>query len=328
LARLLATLVRPGNVFESFPHQRAHACIALGSQPPRRTPGLFVDREVYRLHVSKLSLFLCKSIFTAPAVRSAEAVKIGWSAARHGCKYVKSPMFRFDNQRVLIVGGSSGIGLAAAAGFAKAGASVTIAARNLERLANAATTLGHGVQTARLDVMDDKAVEKFFEMGEPWRHVVVSGSSVKLGPVRKLPLFDAYSAMNSKFWGAYRIARVARIEPEGSLTFVSGLLSRKPSPDAVLQGAINAALEALAQGLALELAPVRVNTVSPGIIVTPLWDAIPEDKRRAMFEASAAQLPVQRVGQPEDVANAILYLAATPFASGSTVFVDGGGAIA
>jgi NAD(P)-dependent dehydrogenase (short-subunit alcohol dehydrogenase family) len=95
-----------------------------------------------------------------------------------------------------------------------------------------------------------------------------------------------------------------------------------------LQGAINAGLEALAQGLALELSPVRVNTVSPGMIVTPLWDGIPEDKRRAMFEATAAQLPAKRVGQPEDVANAILYLAATSFASGTTVFVDGGGAIA
>ncbi len=237
-------------------------------------------------------------------------------------------MFRFDNQRVLIVGGSSGIGLAAAAGFAKAGASVTIAARNLERLQKAAAQLGHRVQTAQLDVMDEKAVEKFFGSGEPWRHVVVSGSSVKIGPVRKLPLFDAYAAMNSKFWGAYRVARLAQIETEGSLTLVSGVLSRRPSADAVLQGAINAALEVLAQGLALELAPVRVNTVSPGMIVTPLWDGIPENKRHAMFEATAADLPVKRVGQPEDVANAILYLAATPFASGSTVFVDGGGAIA
>lgn len=237
-------------------------------------------------------------------------------------------MFRFDNQRVLIVGGSSGIGFAAAAGFAEAGASVTIAARNLERLKQAAAKLGRGVQAAQLDVTDDKAVEQFFEREAPWRHVVVSGSSVRFGPARKLPLFDAYAAMNSKFWGAYRVARVARIESEGSLTLVSGVLSRRPSPDAVLQGAINAGLEVLAQGLALELSPVRVNTVSPGMIVTPLWDGIPEDKRRAMFEATAAQLPTKRVGQPEDVANAILYLAATPFASGSTVFVDGGGSIA
>ena len=155
-------------------------------------------------------------------------------------------------------------------------------------------------------------MEKFFETGASWRHVVISGSSVKFGPARKLPLFDAYAAMNSKFWGAYRVARVARIEPEGSLTLVSGALSRRPSPDAVLQGAINAGLEVLAQGLALELSPVRVNTVCPGTIVTPLWDSMPEDKRRAMFEATAAQLPAKRVGQPEDVANAILYLAATP----------------
>ena len=140
-------------------------------------------------------------------------------------------MFRFDNQRVLIVGGSSGIGFAAAAGFAEAGASVTIAARNLERLKQAAAKLGRGVQAAQLDVTDDKAVEQFFEREAPWRHVVVSGSSVRFGPARKLPLFDAYAAMNSKFWGAYRVARVARIESEGSLTLVSGVLSRRPSPD-------------------------------------------------------------------------------------------------
>jgi NAD(P)-dependent dehydrogenase (short-subunit alcohol dehydrogenase family) len=190
-------------------------------------------------------------------------------------------MFRFDNQRVLIVGGSSGIGYAAAAGFAEAGASVTIAARNLERLKQAASKLGRGVQAVQLDVMDEKAIEQFFEREALWRHVVVSGSSVRFGPVRTLPLSDAYAAMNSKFWGAYRVARLARIEPEGSLTLVSGVLSRRPSPEAVLQGAINAGLEALAQGLALELSPVRVNTVSPGMIVTPLWDGIPEDKRRA-----------------------------------------------
>ena len=184
------------------------------------------------------------------------------------------------------------------------------------------------MQAAQLDVTDEKAVEQFFEREGSWRHVVVSGSSVKFGPARKLPLSDAYAAMNSKFWGAYRVARVARIEPEGSLTLVSGVLSRRPSPDAVLQGAINAGLEVLAQGLALELSPVRVNTVSPGMIVTPLWDGIPEDKRRAMFEATATHLPTKRMGQAEDVANAILYLAATPFTSGSTVLVNGGGAIA
>ena len=96
----------------------------------------------------------------------------------------------------------------------------------------------------------------------------------------------------------------------------------------MLQGAINAALEALARGLALERAPVRVNAVSPGLIETPLWAALPEDKRAAMFAGAAEKLPARRVGRPEDIANAILFLASTPFATGSTVRVDGGGAIA
>jgi NAD(P)-dependent dehydrogenase (short-subunit alcohol dehydrogenase family) len=91
--------------------------------------------------------------------------------------------------------------------------------------------------------------------------------------------------------------------------------------------AINAALEALARGLALELAPVRVNAVSPGLIDTPLWAGMADDKREAMFAGAAQRLPARRVGQPEDIANAVLFLATTPFATGSTVRVDGGGAI-
>ena len=109
---------------------------------------------------------------------------------------------------------------------------------------------------------------------------------------------------------------------------MSGFLSVRPSGGAVLQGAINAALEALARGLALELAPVRVNAVSPGLIETPLWSGLPEDKRVAMFKGAAERLPARRVGQPEDIARAVLFLATTPFATGSTVRVDGGGAIA
>jgi NAD(P)-dependent dehydrogenase (short-subunit alcohol dehydrogenase family) len=145
--------------------------------------------------------------------------------------------------------------------------------------------------------------------------------------VRTLGLADADAAMESKFWGAYRVARAAKIKQGGSLTFISGFLSVRPSAGAVLQGAINAALEALARGLALELAPIRVNAVSPGLIETPLWSGMAEVQRKTMFADVAAQLPARRVGQPEDVANAVLFLATTPFATGSTVRVDGGGAI-
>lgn len=237
-------------------------------------------------------------------------------------------MNNFDSKNVLIVGGSSGIGAAAARAFAALGADVTIASRSQSKLDAVAADIGSGVRTAILDTTDDAAVERFFAEAGPFDHVVVSAAQTPGGPVRQLALSDAYTAMNSKFWGAYRVARAARIVEGGSLTLVSGFLSVRPSKSSVLQGAINAALEALARGLALELSPVRVNTVSPGLIATPLWSKLSEDARQSMFDGAAARLPARRVGQAEDVANAIVYLAGTPFATGSTVLVDGGGAIA
>jgi NAD(P)-dependent dehydrogenase (short-subunit alcohol dehydrogenase family) len=232
------------------------------------------------------------------------------------------------NQRILIIGGSSGIGLATAVGAIAAGATVTIASRNQEKLDAAAATLGDVARTALLDTGDNALVEKFFQQEEPWDHIVISAAQTKGGPVRSLSLGDAEAAMESKFWGAYRVARAARLKEGGSLTFVSGFLSERPSATAVLQGAINAALESLARGLALELAPVRVNAISPGVIATPLWNYLPEEKRNAIFEGAASKLPVRRVGQPQDIANAALFLMTTPFATGSTVRVDGGGVIA
>jgi NAD(P)-dependent dehydrogenase (short-subunit alcohol dehydrogenase family) len=237
-------------------------------------------------------------------------------------------MNTLKGQRVLVVGGSSGIGFETAAAAGSAGASVTIAARSEIKLKAAAAKLGGSVETEVLNTNDNVAIERFFAPDEPWDHIVISASETKSGPVRGLDLGDAKAAMESKFWGAYRIARVARIRDNGSLTLVSGFLSERPSASAVLQGAINAALEALARGLALELAPVRVNAVSPGLIETPLWNDLPEDKRKAMFESAAARLPARRVGQPADIANAVLFLLTTPFATGSTVRVDGGGVIA
>ena len=235
---------------------------------------------------------------------------------------------KLKNARVLVLGGSSGIGLATAAAAADAGASVTIASRSRSKLDAALAQLGGNARAVVLDTGDEAAVERFFADEALWDHIVISAAQTPSGPVRVLGLANAKSAMESKFWGAYRVARAAKIAEGGSLTFVSGFLSVRPSASSVLQGAINAALEALARGLALELAPVRVNAVSPGLIETPLWAGMAEDKRSAMFAGAAQRLPARRIGQPEDIANAILFLATTPFATGSTVRVDGGGAIA
>jgi len=231
-----------------------------------------------------------------------------------------------EGKRVLVVGGSSGIGRAVAEQALAEGAQVTIASRSSGKLETAAAELGEGVETAVLDIRDFGAVEAFCAE-RSWDHVAVSAAETPTGPVRLLPMEDARQAMESKFWGAYHVARAARIVERGSLTLVSGAWSVRPSASAVLQGAINAAIEGLARGLALEFSPTRVNTVSPGLIDTPIWSHLDEAARSAVFEAAAASLPAKTVGLPSDVANAVLFLMKTPYASGTTVRVDGGGSI-
>ncbi|MFG1343911.1 SDR family oxidoreductase [Xanthobacter autotrophicus DSM 431] len=230
------------------------------------------------------------------------------------------------NQRVLVVGAAGGIGAATATAFATAGARVFAAGRPGTKLEAAAAATG--ARTAALDILDAPAVEAFFAGTEPFDHVVIAAAATKSGPVARLSLEEARASMESKFWGAYRIARAAKVADGGSITFVSGFLSHRPSASSVLQGAINAALEALGRGLALERAPVRVNTVSPGLVDTPLWAGMEAADRAAMFARTAERLPARRVGAPEDIAQAIVFVATNPFVTGTTVTVDGGGSIA
>lgn len=229
------------------------------------------------------------------------------------------------SKRVLVVGASGGIGRATAAMFAQAGAHVVAAGRPGPKLDEAATAAGG--EAAGMDFLDAAGVETFFAARAPFDHVVVAAAATKSGSVSGLPLEAARASMDGKFWGAYHVARAAKVVDGGSITFVSGFLSHRPSAGAVLQGAINAALEALARGLALERAPIRVNAVSPGLIDTPLWAGMPEADRAAMFARAAERLPARRVGRPEDIAQAIVFVATNPFVTGTTVTVDGGGTI-
>jgi len=232
------------------------------------------------------------------------------------------------DQRTLVLGGSSGIGLATAQAAALGGARVTIASRSEVRLRQALTHLPSGVEMAALDLRDNVAIETFFDRSDAWDHVVISGAETPIGSVRDLSLQDAYAAMDSKFWGAYRVCRAARISKGGSITLVSGFLAARPRPGTGAQCAINAALEALGRALALEFAPVRVNTVSPGLIATPLWDDMSVEDREAMYARAASRLPVGRVGTSKDVADFILHVASNGFATGSTFYLEGGALVA
>ena len=228
-------------------------------------------------------------------------------------------------KKVVVVGGSSGIGLSTAELAKAEGADVVIASRNAEKLNAAATKLG--AKAIPTDVTSDDSVAALFRTCGLVDHVVVTAAQLKTGPFKSVAMDDVRATMESKFWGAWRVARAAEIRAGGSLTLVSGFLSIRPRPAAAIIGAANGALESLARSLALELAPVRVNCVSPGIIDTPIRAGMPEAARREMLAKAAAALPVGRVGVGEDIARQILTFMTVGFASGSIVYLDGGGLV-
>lgn len=225
-------------------------------------------------------------------------------------------------KKVVVIGGSSGIGLATAELAKNEGAEVVIASRNAERLKGAADKLGAmGIVT---DVTSDESVAGLFRSCGPVDHVVVTAAQLRTGPFKTVAMDDVRATMESKFWGAWRVARSAEIRSGGSLTLVTGYLSVRPRPGAAIVGAVNGALESLTRGLALELAPVRVNAVSPGTIDTPIRASMPEAARRDMLAKTAAALPVGRVGLGDDIARQILAFMTIGFATGSIVYIDGG----
>ncbi|EHQ8971376.1 SDR family oxidoreductase [Escherichia coli] len=233
-----------------------------------------------------------------------------------------------NGKSILVLGGSSGIGFGVALAAQALGARIIIASRSREKIDAALARLGGVAVGVSLDTGNAAALEQFFAEHDPFDHVFCSAAQTKVAAVRELPLEDAYASFDSKFWGAYRLVRSARIVDGGSLTLTSGFLSVRPRKGTAIQSAINAGLEGLTRGLALEFAPVRVNCVAPGLIMTEMYDKLDGDQRKAMFEGAVELLPVGLVGSPEHVATQVIAFMTNPYITGTTVYVDGGGAIA
>jgi len=233
-------------------------------------------------------------------------------------------MASLSGKKILVFGGSSGMGESVAKLAAKAGGKVTIASRSAEKLAASAKLIGHGVATATVDATSDDSVKKFFADGTVWDHVCVSVGAGGRGPVRELDTKAALAAMDGKFWAAFRVAKYANIAKTGSLTFVSGGLSQRPAAGASIIAAVNGALEKMSVGLALELAPVRVNTVSPGPVDTPMWDRYGAEQKKKFLEGAASHVPLKRVAHPDEIGDAVLFMMTNEFVTGTVVPLDGG----
>lgn len=232
---------------------------------------------------------------------------------------------KLSNQTVVVIGGSSGMGFGIAEAAAREGARVIVASRSLEKCQVAVGKITGKAEARAINMSDENSVQAFFEQLNPINHLIIPGSAVKTGPVKTTPTEDLLASLGSKFIGPVLCAKYARFAEGGSLVLFSGSLSRKPGNSSLL-GAINAAVETLAKGLAVELAPVRVNVISPGLTRgTGAFDSMSVDAQEGMFAAVSAKLPVGRVGTPEDMAAVALCLMECGYMTGSVIDVDGGG---
>lgn len=235
-----------------------------------------------------------------------------------------------QNQRILIIGGSSGIGQATAEIAAERGAQVIIAGRSVSKINTAVAAL-KAINTSALgltvDITDASSIARLFAEVGAIDHLAMTGPAPGFGGFKDLLVANVKSEFEGKFWGQYIAAQhAAKVLPaHGSITFMSGAYSQRPVPGASSLAAVQGAIEGLVRGLAVDLAPLRVNAVSPGLTDTPLIRGIFGDAGSDKLYADTAQsLPTRYVAQPEDIAQSYIYLMENKASSGSVLFPDGG----
>jgi len=241
---------------------------------------------------------------------------------------------KLAGSKVLVIGGGSGIGLAVARAALDAGANVVIAGRSADKLAAAAADLAGSAATATVDARDEASLAALFSAQAPFDHLVVTvgpgATRQRYTSFLEQPTADAHALFDNKFWAQYLCAKLAapHIAPGGSITLFGGGAARRPVKAMTVLAAVQAAIEGLVRGMALDLAPVRVNAVAPGRIASSSFADMPEAARREMLDKWAAGLPVGRIGHPEDAAQAALYLMQNSYTTGNILYVDGGHYIA
>lgn len=233
-----------------------------------------------------------------------------------------------DAPRTLVIGGSSGMGLALAERLLHSGHHVTIAARDARGLEAAAAHLGRigKLHTRQVDLTREDSIATLF--GAPSRvdHIVITAADMTrgYGPVTELPADDARSILDTKVLGPWLVAKYAAGRIGNSLTFTSGIAAYRPAGGGSVVATANAALEGLVRALALELAPLRVNAVSPGWVDTPIWNDVAGATKHDRLTAMAARLPTGRIGRATDIAAAFHAVIDNDFMTGSILHVDGG----
>ncbi len=230
------------------------------------------------------------------------------------------------NERVLIIGGTSGIGLGVAHAVAERGGIPIVASRRQSSVQRALADLPAGARGLVLDVTDGAALAAAAEEIGALEHLVyTAGDALELTPLAGATRDVVAGFLLTRFIGALDAVRLfaPKLSPGGSITLTSGTAAQTPG-FGVLPVSLCGAMNAATTALAVELAPLRVNAVAPGVVRTPLWDTVPDTERQAMFDAAAQRLPLGRIGEVQDAAQAYVYCMEQRFGTGVVLTVDGG----
>jgi NAD(P)-dependent dehydrogenase (short-subunit alcohol dehydrogenase family) len=231
------------------------------------------------------------------------------------------------SKHVVIVGGTSGIGEATAKAFVARGFEVTIGGRDRARLDEAVKRTG--AKGRSIDGTSADSANAFFAEVGAFDHLVIALSGgAGGGPFKALSIDALRTGVEAKLFAHITTLQAALPTLRESVTFISAASARAAMPGTAGLAAVNGAIEAMVRPLAAELSPLRVNAVSPGVIDTPWWNAVPKQFKDDVFKSASASLPVRRIGRPEDVASAIVMVAENGFMTGTVLEVDGGAHLA
>ena len=230
-------------------------------------------------------------------------------------------------KRVIVLGGSSGLGLATAIAAAAEGAKVVIVSGNRQRINEALTRLPAGSEGHTADLSDERNIRSFFEGAGNFDHLVyTAGENLVLNKISDISLEEAHSFFNLRYWGALAAVKYGapHINKGGSINLTGGIASPRPNAGWGMAASICGAMEGFTRAMAVELAPIRVNQVSPGVIRTNLWNSMSAEDRENLYTSVGDALLVKRVGEADDIAQTFLYMMKQQFATGQVLTVDGG----